>query len=111
PNLRSLLGRLRDYSPAAMQREARDYRELERSLGSIDPTLLTPQRRVDHAVMTAQLAFLHYQLDRRYSERAVDTYVAEPFRGVDWQLQQMQTFPNGKLGDEGEWRLVITRLS
>jgi len=41
----------------------------------------------------------------------VDTYVAEPFRGIDWQMQQMQSYPDGTLGDEGEWRLVVTRLS
>ena len=44
-------GRLRDYSPGALSDEERDYRRLDRAHGSIDPALLTPQRRVDHAVM------------------------------------------------------------
>lgn len=111
PALTSLGGRLRDYSPESLDDEAEEYRRNERALGSIDPTLLSSQRRVDHAVMGAQLAFLRWQLDRKYHERSVDTYVAEPFRGVDWQLQQMKTFPNNKLGDENEWRLVVSRLS
>jgi uncharacterized protein (DUF885 family) len=111
PTLRSLGGRLRDYSPGGLADEASEYRRLERSHSSIDAGLLSPQRRVDHALMAAQLAFLRYQLDRRYHERAVDTYVAEPFRGVDWQIQQMQQFADGKLGDDAEWRLVVTRLS
>ena len=111
PALRQLNGKLRDYSAGALRDEHQNYRLLDRALASIDPTLLTPPRRVDHGVMAAQLAFLRYQLDRRYHERAIDTYVAEPFRGVDWQIQQMQNFDNGKLGDESEWRLVVTRLS
>jgi uncharacterized protein (DUF885 family) len=110
PSLRSLGGKLRDYSPGALANETSDYRRLERAHGSIDPALLTPQGRVDHAVIGAQMAFLRYQLDRRYQERAVDTYVAEPFRGVDWQIQQMRVFSGGKLGDESDWRLVVTRL-
>jgi uncharacterized protein (DUF885 family) len=111
PKLQSVGGRLRDYSAGALADEARDYRRFERSHGAIDPTLLTPQRRVDHTVMAAQLAFLRSQLDRRHHERAVDTYVAEPFRGIDWQIQQMRALPDGKLGDQSEWRLVVTRLS
>lgn len=110
-SLRPLGGRLRDYSQEALDDEARDYRRLDRALGSIDPALLTPQRRIDHSVMAAQMAFLRSQLERRYHERAVDTYVAEPFRGIDWQIQQMRTFSEGRFGDEGEWRLVVTRLS
>jgi uncharacterized protein (DUF885 family) len=111
PALAPLNGRLRDYSPGALEDEARDYRRLERSHGSIDPTLLTPVGRVDHAVMGAQIAFLKRQIEQRYHERSVDTYVAEPFRGIDWQVQQMKALPDGKLGDEPEWRQVVTRLS
>ncbi len=111
PSLRVLNGRLRDYSAGALADEAREYRKLDRAHGSIDAALLSPQRKVDHAVMEAQMAFLTDALTRRYHERAVDTYVAEPFRGVDWQIQQMRAFPDGKLGDEAEWRLVVTRLA
>jgi uncharacterized protein (DUF885 family) len=111
PALRELNGRLRDYSAGALTDEATDLRTLERAHSSIEATLLTPQGRIDHAVMDAQIAFLRQQLDNRYHERAVDTYVAEPFRGIDWQIQQMRAFPDGKLGDESEWRLVVTRLN
>ncbi|HEY6219665.1 MAG TPA: DUF885 family protein, partial [Gemmatimonadaceae bacterium] len=111
PSLAAYNGKLRDYSPAALEHESKAQRDLERALTSIDASLLSPQRRVDHAVMGAQLSFLRFQSDRRYHQRAVDTYVAEPFRGVDWQIQQMQSFPGGKLGTEAEWRLVVTRVS
>jgi uncharacterized protein (DUF885 family) len=109
--LRPLNGRLRDYSEDALADEARDYRRLERTLASIDATLLTPSRRIDHSVLSAQIAFLQHLLARRHHERAVDTYVAEPFRGIDWQIQQMRQFGEGRRGDEPEWRLVVTRLS
>jgi uncharacterized protein (DUF885 family) len=111
PELRALNGRLRDFSAGGLADEAREYRRLERAHSSIDAVLLSPQRRVDHAVMATQVAFLKDQLDRRYHERAIDTYVAEPFRGIDWQIQQMRSHPGGKLGDESEWRLVVARLS
>ena len=109
--LRPLNGALRNYAADAMEDELDEYRRLERAHGSIDPSLLTPQRKVDHQVIAAQIAFLKSQIDRRYFERAVDTYVAEPFRGIDWQLQQMRPFDNGKLGDQEEWRLVVARLN
>ena len=111
PELQALQGRLRDYSAGGRADEAREYRRIDRSHASIDPALLIPQSRIDHTLMATQVAFLKDQLDRRYHERAVDTYVAEPFRGVDWQIQQMQSFPNGKLGDEAQWRLVVARLN
>ena len=111
PALLSLNGQLRDFSPKALDHEATDYHRLDRSHGSIDPALLTPQQRVDHTVMGAQLGFLKMQLDRRYHERAVDTYVGEPFRGVDWQIQQMRSAADGTLGDQGEWRLVVARVN
>lgn len=110
-SLVQLAGKLRDYSSGALDDEKSELRQLDASHASIDPALLAPQRRVDHAVMGAQIAFLRWQLDRGYHERALDTYVAEPFRGVDWQIQQMQSFPKGELGDEGEWRRVVSRLS
>lgn len=110
PSLASVGGRLRDYSTDALEDEADELRDFERGLTTIDPVLLSPQGRVDHALMEAQIAFLQYQHDRRYHERSVDTYVAEPFRGVDWQIQQMRTFERGALGDESEWRLVVSRV-
>lgn len=111
PALAALNGRLRNYSGDALAEEARAYDDVERGLTTIDAFLLTPQAKVDHAVISSQVAFLKYQLERRYHERAVDTYVAEPFRGVDWQLQQMAVAERGMLGDEPEWRQVVSRLA
>jgi len=110
PRFDALDGRLRNWSPDALADEADEYRDNERAHLTIDATLLSPQGRVDYAVMESQLAFLTAQIDRRYHERAVDTYVAEPFRGVDWQVQQMRVLPDGNLGDEEEWDRVIRRL-
>jgi hypothetical protein len=110
PALADVNGRLRDARPAALAREAAFHRETARGLGAIRPASLDARDRVDHALMSAQLAFLLRQHARRYHERAVDTYVAEPFRGVDWQLQQMTDAGGGRLGTEAEWRQVVRRL-
>ncbi len=42
-------------------------------------------------------------------ERCIDTYVAEPFRGVDWQIQET-TVTGTLLGTEPEWVLVAERV-
>lgn len=110
PSLAGVNGRLRDWSAATLGLEARFYQDVERELGTIDSATLSPQARIDHRVLAAQLRFLLHQNDRRAHERAVDTYVAEPFRGIDWQIQQMQTFEAGALGNLEEWQLVIRRL-
>ena len=109
--LRPLNGKLRDYSPGALSDEAREYRRLTQAHSAIDESLLSPQGRVDYAVMAAQTAFMEHQLDRRHHERAVDTYVGEPFRGIDLFIQQMPATGTGTLGNESDWRLVVTRLA
>jgi uncharacterized protein (DUF885 family) len=111
PALADVNGRLRDTRPAALAREAAFYRDTRRALRAIAPAALAGPDRVDHALMEAQLAFLLRQHERRYHERAVDSYVAEPFRGVDWQLQQMTDVGDGLLGTEAEWRQVVRRLT
>ena len=109
--LRDVNGRLRDFSPTALAAERDFYREVRGQLAAIPRSSLAPQLAIDHAVLGAQLTFLLHQIeDLRYPERAVDTYVAEPFRGVDWQIQQMTDAGGGLLGDEGEWGLVVARL-
>lgn len=109
--LHDINGKLRDNRPTILDGEREFYHTTQRVLAAIDPTTLSPAARIDHAVLGAQVAFLVHQLDdRRYYERSVDTYVAEPFRGVDWQMQQMREFPGGELGSEDEWRLVVSRL-
>jgi uncharacterized protein (DUF885 family) len=110
PSLAGVNGRLRDWSVSTLGLENRFYQDIQRELGAIDPARLSPQARIDHGVLAAQLGFLLHQDSRRYYQRAVDTYVAEPFRGIDWQIQQMQTFEGGTLGSLEEWQLVIRRL-
>jgi uncharacterized protein (DUF885 family) len=110
PSLATINGRLRDYRAPAIVAEVRFYHDIERELAGIDRATLAAAERIDHDVLRAQIAFLVRQLaERRYQERAVDTYVAEPFRGVDWQIQQMS--PDGaRLGTEAEWRMVVERV-
>jgi len=62
--------------------------------------------------MDAQLKFLIRLIgERKYHQRAVDTYTTEPFRGIDWQMQQMQDLGNGLRGTEAEWALVVSRVA
>ncbi len=121
PSLARISGRLRDWRPEALESEQRFYREIESGRAKIDPDTLSPQARIDYEVLGAQLAFLLRQSGKlRYHERAVDTYVAEPFRGVDWQIQGMteggeaggQVGQGGQVrGTEDEWRILIERVS
>ncbi len=110
PALAAVNGTLRDYRPEALRAELEFYREVDRERRAIDPTRLGPADRIDYEVLGAQVGFVLHQIEeRRHYQRAVDSYVAEPFRGVDWQLQQMDR-PEGERGDEGEWELVIRRV-
>ncbi len=110
PNLESTNTRLRDYSAAAISGELAFYRSMRETLKRIQPVTLSAQEKVDYKVMVAQLDFLIHQLaDLRYYQRSIDTYVAEPFRGVDWQMQQMQDIPGGMLGTAAEWDEVVAR--
>ncbi|MEO8201757.1 MAG: DUF885 domain-containing protein [Gemmatimonadota bacterium] len=110
PSLAGVNGRLRDWSAAALGLEARFYGDIQRELGTINASALSPTARIDLGVLQAQIGFLLRQNERRSYERSVDTYVAEPFRGVDWQIQQMQSFEDGTLGTVDEWQLVVRRL-
>jgi uncharacterized protein (DUF885 family) len=111
PSLSAVNGRLRDYRPGALAAERDSYRRILSQLGQISLGSLSASDRIDHAVLQAQLAFLLHQIeDTRHFERAIDTYVAEPFRGVDWQLQQMQRYSETVLGTPDEWELVVARL-
>jgi uncharacterized protein (DUF885 family) len=111
PTLRAVNGRLRDYRPAALAAERAFYHATKRAWSAIRPASLLPAERVDHAVMGAQLDFILHQLEElRYHQRSVDTYVAEPFRGIDWQIQQMTDAGGGLLGTAAEWELVVARL-
>lgn len=128
PSLDHINGRLRDWRPEALEAERKFLQEIEADRIQIDPGTLSPENRIDHAVLGAQLAFLLRQSgERRSHERAIDTYVAEPFRGVDWQIQGMAADEADKAdgaeaaggvanagatwrGTEQEWGLVIERI-
>jgi hypothetical protein len=110
PILSAANGTLRDYRPEALQDEGRFYRGIRDELGRINRSTLQATEAVDYDVLQAQLAFLLHQLeDVRHYQRAIDSYIAEPFRGVDWQLQQMQSFPAGRLGRMGSMAAGRTR--
>jgi uncharacterized protein (DUF885 family) len=112
PALADINGRLRDYRPEALAREVAFYRQIQTANDAIDPKALVAQERIDQAVLRSQVAFILRQLvDLRYHQRALDTVMAEPFRGVDWQIQQMTDLGGGKLGTQREWDLVVTRVS
>ncbi|HEX5386400.1 MAG TPA: DUF885 domain-containing protein [Gemmatimonadales bacterium] len=111
PALAGVNGTLRDFRPEALADEIAFLKGIDRARQRIDAAALAPADRIDHGVLGAQVAFVLHQLDERhYPERAVDTYVAEPFRGVDWQLQQMQDLAGGARGTADEWELVGRRL-
>ena len=104
-------GTLRDWSPAAVETEVASLRKLVAVLDAIAPASLSAPAAIDREVLKAQAGYLIRQLaDRRYQERSIDTYVAEPFRGVDWQIQGLTDAGTGMLGTEAEWALVAKRV-
>jgi len=103
---------LRDWRADALAAEAKYYRGLETELRAVRLQDLSAANRIDHTVLQAQIGFnLHQISDLRYHERSVDTYVAEPFRGVDLQIQQMTDAGSGMLGTENEWAQVAARVA
>ncbi|HEX7314527.1 MAG TPA: DUF885 domain-containing protein [Pyrinomonadaceae bacterium] len=112
PSLKDVDGRLRDHSPTALAQEDQWLADAQKSFQSVDPASLSPVRRIDRDVALAQIAFLLRQHQtRKYQERAVDTYVSEPFRAIDWQLQGMTQTGEKNYGTPDEWRLVTQRIS
>ncbi len=107
-----LNGRLRDWSPEAISRESHEAASLAAELEKIDAGALTDPARVDRDVVRAQIAFVRRQAERASHQRCVDTYVAEPFRGLDSQLQQMSREPgSSSAGTESEWRRLLERTA
>jgi len=110
PELADSNSRLRDFRPQSLDAEIRFYRDVKAALTAIVPTTLSPVEQIDYRLMTAQVGFLIHQLaELRYYQRSLDTYVQEPFRGIDWQIQQMPDLGNGLLGNEPDWQAVLTR--
>lgn len=111
PSLAEVGGTLRSWTADAVTREVADLQKLIQALGALATEGLSDPARIDRDVMLAQARYLARELgERRYHERCVDTYVAEPFRGVDWQIQGLSDAGNGMLGTEAEWGLIAQRV-
>jgi uncharacterized protein (DUF885 family) len=110
PSLAAIDGRLRDYSARAITQEDGELRKFRARFAALAPASLSAGRRIDRAVALAEIAFLiHQQEVRRHQERALDSFVDEPFRGVDWQIQGMTATGADKHGTDAEWGAVIAR--
>jgi uncharacterized protein (DUF885 family) len=111
PKLREVDGTLRDHSPAALAEEDQWLKTTQSQLVAIPASTLSPNAEIDRDVALAQIAFvLRQHQERRYQERALDTYVLEPFRAIDWQLQGLSSTGGSTYGSEAEWQLVLSRL-
>jgi uncharacterized protein (DUF885 family) len=111
PALQDVDGRLRDHSANALAAEDRWLSETRSLLQAIKPESLSPTHRIDRDVALAQIEFqLHLHQVRRYQERSVDTYVTDPFRALDWQLQGMTPTGGNGYGTREEWQLVVRRV-
>ena len=112
PAFRIVNGKLRDYSADGRTAELDFCRSILRTLEETDTDRLTPADRIDHAVIQAQASYVVHMLSEvRYHERSIESYVAEPFRGVDWQLQGMTDLGSGQIGTEQEWAHVVERVT
>jgi uncharacterized protein (DUF885 family) len=111
PSLAGVDGTLRDYSPEGLQKEDARLGEFRASFSAIAPATLSARRRIDRSVALAQIAFLlrEHQV-RRHQQISVDSYVDEPFRGVDWQIQGMTGTGAATYGTEAEWQAVLARV-
>jgi uncharacterized protein (DUF885 family) len=111
PQLAHVDERLRDYSPEALEKEDARLAEFRARFAALPPARLSAQRRIDRSVALAEITFLlHLHQVRRHQQRSLDSYVDEPFRGVDWQIQGMTATGAATYGTEAEWQAVIARL-
>jgi uncharacterized protein (DUF885 family) len=110
PALATIDGKLRDYSPPALVAEDAELGKFRERFTALAPETLSARRRIDRDVALAEIEFLlHQHQVRRHQERALDSYVDEPFRGVDWQIQGMTATGATTQGTDAEWRAVIAR--
>jgi uncharacterized protein (DUF885 family) len=111
PKLREVDGTLRDYSAAALAEEDQWLKNTQASLAAVKPETLSPNAAIDRDVALAQIAFvLRQHQERRYQERSLDTYMIEPFRAIDWQLQGLSSTGGTTYGTDAEWQQVIARV-
>lgn len=111
PKLRDVDSTLRDYSAAGLAAEDQWLKTTQAQLNAILPATLSPNAQIDRDVAFAQIAFmLRQHQDRKYQERALDTYMLEPFRAIDWQLQGLSSTGGSTYGSEAEWQQIIARV-
>jgi uncharacterized protein (DUF885 family) len=110
PALATIDGKLRDYSSPALIAEDAELGKFHERFTALAPETLSARRRIDRDVALAEIEFLlHQHQVRRHQERALDSYVDEPFRGIDWQIQGMTATGATTHGTDAEWRAVIAR--
>ncbi len=110
PSLADVDGMLRDYSPAAIAAEDQHLRELRAQFAQAMPRRLSARRRIDRTVALAQIDFLLHQHEvQRHQQNSLDSFVDEPLRGVDWQIQGMKPTGAATAGTELQWQHVIAR--
>jgi uncharacterized protein (DUF885 family) len=111
PDLIEADGDLPDVTPAGRAEAVGFYRSVLNDLEKVETASLTPDDAIDREVVRAQIRFLlHLDEDLHHHQRCVETYSVTPFRGVDWQIQQMTDLGNGHYGTEEEWDRVIRRV-
>ncbi len=111
PALARIDGKLRDWSERALAEEARRLEALRGRLSAFPLASLSSAQRIDREVMLAQIDFLlREQRDRKVWRRLLDTYVSEPFRGVDWHMLGMRDLGGGRLGEREDWDRVVERV-
>ena len=110
PSLAHIDGKLRDYSPEALQAEDARLSDFRERFTALDAAQLSSRRRIDRSVALAEIGFLlHQHQVRRHQERSLDSFVDEPFRGIDWQIQGMTATGANTYGTDTEWQEVIAR--
>ncbi|MGH8305684.1 MAG: DUF885 family protein, partial [Steroidobacteraceae bacterium] len=110
PQLSDVDGRLRDYSPHAIGEEDARLAQFRARFVALSPAGLSARRRIDRSVALAEIAFLvHEHAVRRHQQKSLDSYVDEPFRGVDWQIQGMTATGAATYGTDAEWQAVLAR--
>ena len=111
PELADINASLPDASKAGRADRTAFYRSVLADVDRVDAGSLSPDDAIDREVVRAQVRFLLHMLeDLRHDRKSVDTYTVAPFRGVDWQIQQMTVLPGGGLGTAPEWDRVARRV-
>jgi uncharacterized protein (DUF885 family) len=111
PALKDIDGKLRDYSGPALTDENDKLRSFRQRFAALKEDDLSARRRIDRSVALAQIDFLLRQHEtRRYQQRSLDSYLDEPFRGVDWQIQGMTSTGANTYGTDAEWQAVVERV-